>query len=202
MQETWVRSLGQEDPPEKRMSIHSSILTWRIPMDREAWWAPLHGIASLTAQLVKSLPAMQDPGSIPGSEGIGYPLQYSWASLCGSASKESACNVGDLSSIPGLGRSLGEGIFYPLQYSSLENSKELQRVEYNWATFTISDTIWYLSFSVTISISIHVVEYFCSNFLIHFLYWPRRQGFIPVLQMRKLVFTPGLMNFHYSTSSK
>ena len=38
-----------------------------------------------------------DPGSIPGSgistgEGIGYPLQYSWASLCGSASKESACN--------------------------------------------------------------------------------------------------------------
>ena len=36
---------------------------------------------------------------------------------CGSAGKESACNVGDLDSIPGLGRSFGEGIGYPLQYS-------------------------------------------------------------------------------------
>ena len=38
-----------------------------------------------------------------------------------SAGKESACNVGDLGSIPGLGRSLGEGKGYPLQYSGLEN---------------------------------------------------------------------------------
>ena len=43
---------------------------------------------------------------------------------CGSAGKESACNVGDLGSIPGLGRSLGEGKGYPLQYSGLENSKD------------------------------------------------------------------------------
>ena len=41
---------------------------------------------------------------------------------CGSASKESACNAGDLGSIPGLGRSLGEGKDYPLQYSGLKNS--------------------------------------------------------------------------------
>ena len=41
---------------------------------------------------------------------------------CGSAGKESACNVGDLGSIPGLGRSPGEGKSYPLQYSVLENS--------------------------------------------------------------------------------
>ena len=40
----------------------------------------------------------------------------------GSAVKESACNVGDLDSIPGLGRSPGEGKGYPLQYSDLENS--------------------------------------------------------------------------------
>ena len=39
-----------------------------------------------------------------------------------SAGKESACNVGDLGSIPGLGRSPGEGNGYPLQYSGLENS--------------------------------------------------------------------------------
>ena len=36
MQETWVRSLGQEDPLEKEMATHSSILAWRIPMDRGA----------------------------------------------------------------------------------------------------------------------------------------------------------------------
>ena len=41
---------------------------------------------------------------------------------CGSAGKESACNVADLGSIPGLGRSPGEGKGYPLQYSGLENS--------------------------------------------------------------------------------
>ena len=55
-----------------------------------------------------------DPGSIPGlgrspGEGIGYPLQYSWASLGGSDGKESTCNEGDLGSIPGLGRSPREG---------------------------------------------------------------------------------------------
>ena len=38
-----------------------------------------------------------------------------------SAGKESACNAGDTSSIPGSGRSPGEGIGYPLQYSGLEN---------------------------------------------------------------------------------
>ena len=42
----------------------------------------------------------------------------------GSAGKESACNVGDLGSIPGLGRSPGEGKGYPLQYSGLENSMD------------------------------------------------------------------------------
>ena len=40
----------------------------------------------------------------------------------GSASKESACNAGDLGSIPGLGRLPGEGNSYPLQYSGRENS--------------------------------------------------------------------------------
>ena len=39
MQETQVRSLGQEDPLEKEMATHSSLLAWRIPMDRGVWWA-------------------------------------------------------------------------------------------------------------------------------------------------------------------
>ena len=43
---------------------------------------------------------------------------------CGSAGKEPACNVGDPGSIPGLGRSPGEGKGYPLQYSGLENSMD------------------------------------------------------------------------------
>ena len=43
---------------------------------------------------------------------------------CGSASKESTCNVGDLGSIPGLERSPGEGKGYPLQYSGLKNSMD------------------------------------------------------------------------------
>ena len=43
---------------------------------------------------------------------------------CGSAGKESACNVGDLSSTPGLGRSPGEGKGNPLQYSGLKNSMD------------------------------------------------------------------------------
>ena len=40
---------------------------------------------------------------------------------CSSVGKDSACNAGDLGSIPGLGRSPGEGNGYPLQYSCLEN---------------------------------------------------------------------------------
>ena len=38
MQETWVRSLGQEDPLEKEMATHSSILAWRIPWTEELGW--------------------------------------------------------------------------------------------------------------------------------------------------------------------
>ena len=39
MQETWVQSLGWEDPLEKEMTTHFSILAWKNPMDRGAWWA-------------------------------------------------------------------------------------------------------------------------------------------------------------------
>ena len=46
---------------------------------------------------------------------------------CGSAGKESTCNAGDLGSIPGLGRSPGEGKGYPLQYSGLENSMDCRK---------------------------------------------------------------------------
>ena len=45
MQETWVLSLGWEDALEKDMTTHSSILAWRISMDRRAWLATVHGVA-------------------------------------------------------------------------------------------------------------------------------------------------------------
>ena len=43
MRETWVQSLGLEDPLQEGMATHSSILAWRILMNRGAWWATVHG---------------------------------------------------------------------------------------------------------------------------------------------------------------
>ena len=45
MRETCVQSLGWEDALEEGMATHSSILAWRIPMDRGAWQAAVHGVA-------------------------------------------------------------------------------------------------------------------------------------------------------------
>ena len=39
---------GSEDPLEKVRAIRASILAWRIPMDRGAWWAAVHGVAKRT----------------------------------------------------------------------------------------------------------------------------------------------------------
>ena len=81
--------------------------------------------ASLIAQLVKNLPAMQRPGLIPRSRRSTWrgdrlltPVFSGFP--CGSAGKFT-CNVGGLGLIPGLGRSPGQGESYPLQYSGLEN---------------------------------------------------------------------------------
>ena len=65
--------------------------------------------------------------------------------------KESACNVGHLGSISGLGKSPGEGNGYPLQYSGLE-SMGFQRVRHNWMTFAL--LLWlcnYYSLNVIVS---------------------------------------------------
>ena len=43
VQETPVQSLGWEDPLEEGVAIYSSILAWRIPMDRGAWQTTVHG---------------------------------------------------------------------------------------------------------------------------------------------------------------
>ena len=49
--ETWVSSLGWEDPLEEGMATHSSILAWRIPMDRGAWRATVHGVTESRTRL-------------------------------------------------------------------------------------------------------------------------------------------------------
>ena len=75
---------------------------------------------------------------------------------CGSAGKESACNAGDLSLTPGLGRSPEEGKDYPLQYSGLENSMDCiqsynHRVAKSWTWLRnfdklLSTTVYWCSF--------------------------------------------------------
>ena len=50
MLETWVQSLGWENLLEDGMATHSSILAWRIPMDRGAWWAIVHGVSKSRTQ--------------------------------------------------------------------------------------------------------------------------------------------------------
>ena len=49
MWETWVQSLGQEDPLEKEMATHSSIVAWRIPWT--AWQATVHGVTKSLTRL-------------------------------------------------------------------------------------------------------------------------------------------------------
>ena len=51
MQAIWVQSLGWEDPLEEGMATHSSILAWRIPMDRGAWWATVHEVPKSQTRL-------------------------------------------------------------------------------------------------------------------------------------------------------
>ena len=103
--------------------------------------------ASLIAQLVKNPPAMQETlirflgwedllekDRLPTPVFLGFP--------CGSAGKESVCNMGDLGWISGLGRYPEEGKGYPLQYSGLENSMEciVTKSRHCWTHFTFTFT--------------------------------------------------------------
>ena len=51
MRETQVPSLGWEDPLQEEMATHSTILAWRIPMDRGAWRATVQGVAKSQTRL-------------------------------------------------------------------------------------------------------------------------------------------------------
>ena len=60
MQDTWVQFLGQEDPLEKEMATHSSILTWRIPWTKEPGRAPVHGLIRVRHDLVTKPPELDN----------------------------------------------------------------------------------------------------------------------------------------------
>ena len=87
------------------MATHSSTLAWRIP-----WMKEPGVLQSMGSQRIKWC---------LGSNTV--LLIYIAGFSGGSEDKASACNAGDLGSIPGLGRSPGEGNGNPLQYSCLEN---------------------------------------------------------------------------------
>ena len=60
MWQTQIQSLGQEDPLQKEMATHSSILAWKNPMDGGAWQATVNGVAELdtTEQLTLTQPTI------------------------------------------------------------------------------------------------------------------------------------------------
>ena len=60
MQESWVWSLDQEDPLEKEVATHSSILSWRIPLGRGPWQATVHEVARVGHDLVTKLTHTSD----------------------------------------------------------------------------------------------------------------------------------------------
>ena len=115
MQEMQVRSPGREDPLEKGMAAHSRMLAWEIPPAGEPGGLhAAHGVAMSQARRHTSLTWLTESSRkyIPPPD-VGFPA--------GSGSKVSACSEGDLGSIPGSGRSPGEGNDNPFQYSCLEN---------------------------------------------------------------------------------
>ena len=131
-----------------KVKVTQSFPTLCDPMDHGILWARIQGFPHSSVGKEYACIA-GEPGLIPGlgrsaGEGIGYPLQFSWASLMAQLVKKSACNAVHLGLIPGLGRSPGEG--YSLQYSGLENSMDctVHGVRHDWATFTFTSN-WKLN---------------------------------------------------------
>ena len=61
MQETWIRSLSQEDPLEKEMAIHSTILAWEIPLTEEPGGLQSMGLQKYQTQCSDLLSATANP---------------------------------------------------------------------------------------------------------------------------------------------
>ena len=121
---------------EKEMATHSSVLAWRIPGMGEPGglpsmglhrvghdWSDLAAVAAADSHPRLPLGSMSEALYLHFENYSSYPV-HEWGFPGGSTGKESTCKVGDLGSIPRLGRSPGEENGYPLQYSGLENSMD------------------------------------------------------------------------------
>ena len=123
MQETWVRSLGREDPLEKEMATPSSILAWRIPWTEEPGRLQSTGLQRVRRDWATSpspSPMLPQWSSLTSTCKWCFHLQslvvWSWGSSRyshllgerrfpgGSDGKESACTAGDPGLIPGVGK--------------------------------------------------------------------------------------------------
>ena len=152
---------------EKEMANHSSILAWRIPGAEEPG-----GLLSMGSQRVgHDWSDLVAAAAEPKGHDNGYHWRWSGLSQwlvevlnlinCyfgfrhSSVGKESTCYAGDLGLIPGLGRSPGEGIGYPLQYSGLENSMDCS----SWGSKELDMTEW-LSLNLLITILWHKQKWY------------------------------------------
>ena len=120
MWKTRVRSLGREDPLEKEMATHSSILVWRIPWTEGSGGLQSTGLQRVGHDWVTTHNTLHTSSAIlicvykiQVAKVVGLPG--------GSVVKNLPANAGDAGSIPGSGRSSGGEHGNPLQYSCLEN---------------------------------------------------------------------------------
>ena len=120
MQEMQVWSMGREDTVEKEMATHSNMFVQEIPETEESgelqstWSQRVRHDLWTKQQILRSLSSLW-------FNYVQLLKQYFWGFPGGSEVKVSACNARNLGSIPGSGRSPGEGNGNPLQYSCLEN---------------------------------------------------------------------------------
>ena len=150
----------------------------------------------LIVRLVKNLPAIQETrfnswvgkilwrrDRLPTPVFLGFP--------CGSAGKESACNAGDLGSIPGLGRSPREGKGYPLQYSGLENSMDC--IVHGVAKSRTWPRDFHFSFQIKITVKClsHSGHFYFSRFFLMWIIFKVFIEFVTILFLfYVLVFQP------------
>ena len=159
----WVQSLSRDDPLEKEMATHSSIFAWRIPWTKEPGRLQSMGsqrvghdwmtftftptMVCCCCLVTKLCPTLCNP--------VDYGMVFPHSSV----GKESACNAGDLGSIPGSGRSPGEGNGNPLQYSCLEKSMDRGAWQATVHGFAKSQT-WLSMHACINDISFSLLTYF------------------------------------------
>ena len=114
MQNTWVQSLGREDPLEKGMGAYSNILAWEIP-----WIEEPGGLQSMGSQRIRHNWATNTHTDLNINFIWKHPTETPRILL---EQDLSSLWPNEVDSIPGMGRSSGRGHGNPLQYSCLENS--------------------------------------------------------------------------------